>query len=36
MHVHGIGNLLTLNFKDFRRLCGIEALSPEEVLALLS
>jgi hypothetical protein len=36
MQVNGIGNLLTFNFKDFRRFCGIEALSPEEVLASLS
>jgi predicted nucleic acid-binding protein len=33
MHVHGIGNLLTLNVKDFRRFSGIAVLSPEEVLA---
>jgi hypothetical protein len=36
MQVHGIGNLLTLNFKDFRRFSGIAVVSPEEVLALLS
>ena len=29
MHVHGIGNLLTLNGKDFRRFSGIAVLSPE-------
>jgi predicted nucleic acid-binding protein len=33
MRVHGIGNLLTLNVKDFRRFSGIKVLSPEEVLA---
>jgi len=33
MHVHGIGNLLTLNVKDFRRFSGIAILSPEEVLS---
>jgi predicted nucleic acid-binding protein len=32
MHVHGIGNLLTLNVKDFRRFSDIAILSPEEVL----
>ncbi len=31
--VHGIGNLLTLNVKDFRRFSGIAVLSPEEVFA---
>jgi len=35
MHVHGIGNLLTLNGKDFRRFSSIVVLSPEEVLASL-
>jgi hypothetical protein len=35
MHVRGIGNLLTLNLKDFRRFSGIAILSPEEVLASL-
>jgi hypothetical protein len=34
--VHGIGNLLTLNFKDFRRFSGIAVVSQEVVLALLS
>ncbi len=35
MHVHGIANLLTLNVKDFRRFTGIDAQSPDEVLASL-
>jgi hypothetical protein len=35
MYVHGIGNLLTLNVKDFRRFNGISVLSPDEVLASL-
>jgi len=35
MHVHGIGDLLTLNGKDFHRFSGITAHSPEEVLATL-
>jgi predicted nucleic acid-binding protein len=35
MHVHGIGNLLTLNSKDFRRYSDIVVVSPEEVLAPL-
>jgi predicted nucleic acid-binding protein len=35
MHVHGIGNLFTLNGKDFHRFIGISVLSPEEILASL-
>jgi predicted nucleic acid-binding protein len=35
MQVHGIGNLLTLNGKDFHRFNGISVHSPEEVLASL-
>jgi hypothetical protein len=35
MHVQEIGNLLTLNVKDFSRFSGIAVLSPEEVLASL-
>lgn len=35
MHVHGIGNLLTANVKDFRRFSGIAAISPDDVLASL-
>jgi hypothetical protein len=33
MRVHGIANLPTLNFKDFRRFSGITVLSPHDVLA---
>jgi predicted nucleic acid-binding protein len=36
MRVHAIGNLLTLNGKDFRRFGGISVLSPGDVLASLS
>ena len=35
MHVHGIGNMLTLNGKDFHWLSGISVLSLEEMLAFL-
>ena len=34
--VNGIGNLLTLKAKDFRRFSGIAVLSSEDVLASLS
>jgi hypothetical protein len=33
IRVHGIGNLLTLNVKDFRPFSGIAVLLPENVLA---
>ena len=36
MRVQGIGNLLTLNVKDFRRFTGITVLSPDDVLASFS
>lgn len=32
MHIHQIGNLLTLNLQDFRRYRNIVAISPQGVL----
>jgi predicted nucleic acid-binding protein len=36
MHVHEIGNLVTLNVEDFRRYRNIIAASPAEVIAQIS
>jgi hypothetical protein len=36
MRVHRIGNLLTLNAKDFRRFSGITVHPPDDVLVSFS
>jgi hypothetical protein len=33
MYVHGVGRILTLNVRDFKRFDGLKVLHPNEVRA---